>query len=52
MPIYIVYNPQTAGVYIEQEMKAAYTETANKRKFRSFSVWVESLIKSGQLEIA
>lgn len=52
MSVYIVYNPQTAGIYTEQEMRAVYIKTANKRKFRSFSVWVESLIKSGQLEIA
>ena len=52
MPIYILYDPKNGGVYTHQEMEVTYTRTANKRKFRTFTAWVNALVKSGQLEIA
>ena len=52
MPVYIINNPKNGGIYTRQEMETTYTNTANKRKFRTFAAWVNALVKSGQLEIA
>ena len=52
MPVYIINDPKTGGVYTRQEMETTYKTSVNKRKFRTFATWVNALEKSGQLEIA
>ena len=52
MPVYIFYDPKNGGIYTRQEMETTYKTSVNKRKFRTFTAWVNALEKSGQLEIA
>ena len=52
MPVYIINNPKNGGIYTRQEMETTYKTSVNKRKFRTFTAWVNALEKSGQLEIA
>ena len=52
MPVYIINNPKNGGIYTRQEMETTYKTNVNKRKFRTFTAWVNALEKSGQLEIA
>ena len=51
MPVYIINNPKNGGIYTRQEMETTYKTSVNKRKFRTFTAWVNALEKSGQLEI-
>ena len=52
MLVYIINDPKNGGIYTHQEMETTYKTSVNKRKFRTFTAWVNSLEKSGQLEIA
>ena len=52
MSVYIINNPKNGGIYTRQEMETTYNTSVNKRKFRTFTAWVNALEKSGQLEIA
>ena len=52
MPVYIINNPKNGGSYTREEMETTYKTIVNKRKFRTFTAWVNALEKSGQLEIA
>lgn len=52
MPVYIINDPKNGGIYTRQEMETTYNTSVNKRKFRTFTAWVNALEKSGQLEIA
>ena len=52
MPVYIINDPKNGGIYTRQEMETTYKTNINKRKFRTFTAWVNALEKSGQLEIA
>ena len=52
MPVYIINDPKNGGIYTRQEMETTYKTSVNKRKFRTFTAWVNALEKSGQLEIA
>ena len=52
MSIYIINDPKNGGIYTRQEMETTYKTSVNKRKFRTFTAWVNALEKSGQLEIA
>ena len=52
MPLYIAYSTQEAGIYTPDEMVEAYTKTANKRKYRTFTAWINALLNDGKIEIA
>ena len=52
MPVYIINDPKSGGIYTRQEMEATYNTSVNKHKFRTFTACVNALEKSGQLEIA
>ena len=52
MPVYIINDTKRGGIYTRQEMETTYKTSVNKRKFRTFTAWVNALEKSGQLEIA
>ena len=52
MPLYIAYSTQEAGIYTPDEMVEAYTKTANKRKYKTFTAWINALLNDGKIEIA
>ena len=52
MPLYIAYGTKEAGIYTLDEMVDTYTKTVNKRKYRTFTAWINALVNDGKIEIA